>query len=170
MDRIDDLSAPGLRPETVAAYLTEYQRLVRTAALILGDVSSAEDVVQEAFLRFDRASPNPVSERAYLYRIVVSLSRSVVRRRLIALHRSPTHDEITPGADAAALAALERQHIVAALAQLSIRQRQALVLRFYGDLSEAEIAEAMHCKVGTVKATLHQAKRQLAKVLSKEAQ
>jgi RNA polymerase sigma-70 factor (sigma-E family) len=152
----------------VALYVADRARLVRTATLLLGDREAAEDVVQEAFVRLDRRAadlPDVRSRQAYVRQIVVNLSRSALRRRVVALKHLPRPSVPAPAADGEALASLEHDEVVRALRRLSTRQRQALVLRFYEDLSEAEVAEAMGCKVGTVKATLSQAKQALARLL-----
>jgi RNA polymerase sigma-70 factor (sigma-E family) len=157
----------------IALFVTDYTRLVRLATLMLGDRQAAEDVTQEAFIRLDRRShrlADVTSERAYLRQIVVNLSRSALRRRIVAMKHAPRPPADVEGADADALAHIERDQMLHALGRLPMRQRQALVLRFYEDLSEAEIAAAMGCKVGTVKATLSHAKQALARLLDEDSE
>jgi RNA polymerase sigma-70 factor (sigma-E family) len=149
-------------------YFSDYVRLVQTATFLLGDRQAAEDVVQEAFVRLDRriGRLGEISQqRAYVRQVVVNLSRSALRRRVVALKHAPRPVSPSPGADAEVMAALARDDMMTALRRLPARQRQAVVLRFYEDLTEAEIADAMGCKLGTVKATLSQAKRSLASLL-----
>jgi RNA polymerase sigma-70 factor (sigma-E family) len=157
----------------IALFSSDYSRLVRLATLMLGDSQAAEDVTQEAFIRLDRRARrmgDVAFERAYLRKIVINLSRSALRRRIVAIKHAPRPASHAPGADAGALEHLERDKMLAALRRLPTRQRQALVLRFYEDLSEAEIADAMGCKIGTVKATLSHAKQALANLLDKDSE
>jgi RNA polymerase sigma-70 factor (sigma-E family) len=145
--------------------------LVGLAALLLHDASAGEDIVQEAYVRVAaarKAPDEPELLRAYLHRTVVNLARSTLRRRLVAaryLQRQPgpvpTDDHTYPTLDAAI--------VVPALKALPRRQREALVLRYYGDLSEAETAAAMGVSVGTVKSTTARALHALeAKLASHE--
>jgi RNA polymerase sigma-70 factor (sigma-E family) len=161
------------QPPVVVADLADYARLVRSATLLLNDVQSAEDVVQEAFVRLDRRTrrlTEVASQQAYVREVVVNLSRSALRRRVVALKHAPRPTPPAPSADTAVMAALARDELVAALRRLPSRQREALVLRFYEDLTEAEIANAMGCRPGTVKATLSQAKKSLARLLGDDGE
>ena len=140
-------------------YLTEWRSLVRLAALLLGDVGAGEEVVQEAFVRLSAKGGgwDAGFEPAYLRAAVVNLSRSSLCRRVVAARHVPRARDPQDGADQAAVRAFERSAIVAALQRLPRRQREALALRYYGDLSLAEIAVVMGVAVGTVKSTLSRA-------------
>ncbi|MFC4907962.1 RNA polymerase sigma factor [Actinomadura gamaensis] len=144
--------------------------LVRTALLIVGDRATAEDVVQEAFARVHRRLPE-LSDRddllPYLRTAVVNGCRSVLRRRRLRLR--PAHDPSVWSAEAAAIVAEEHREVHAALSGLPARQREALVLRYYLDLTEAEIAEAMGISAGTVKSTTSRALAALARTLGGKA-
>jgi RNA polymerase sigma factor (sigma-70 family) len=160
----------------VDLYLAHWDRLVRLAALLLDDVAESEDIVQDAFVRFNlsrqkRGRLRPIeSETAFLTTIVVNSARSSLRRRLIGrravadLKRSqgPHFDE---GADAAVFAAFERQAMVAALRRLPRRQREAVVLRYYGNFALDDIARMTVVSVGTAKSNLSRGRDALAKVL-----
>jgi RNA polymerase sigma-70 factor (sigma-E family) len=133
-----------------------YRPLVRLAALLLADRGAAEEVVQDAYVRLHQRwhrLRDPDQALSYLHTSVVNGARSAlrhrgVRERYLAGIR-PVPD--APSAEAGALTVLEHQRIVAALRTLPVRQREALVLRYYADLSEAEIAEAMGVSRGAVK-------------------
>lgn len=127
--------------------------LVRLATLLLRDGSLAEDVVQDAVVACLRRRPDdPGAALAYLRRAVVNTAHSALRRRMVALRHRPAAAPDAPAADEGALAAVERDAVVRALKQLSARQREAVVLRFYADASEKQAAAAMGVSVGSVKA------------------
>ena len=135
-------------------YRQHYRSLLRLAALLLDEPAACEDVVQEAYIRVRSASGalrDPSKALAYLRQTVVNLSRSTLRRRLVALRHAPKPMPDAAGADEGAFARLERAAVVRALAELPRRQREAVVLRYYGDLSEAQIAAAIGVSPGAVK-------------------
>lgn len=143
----------------------QWMPLVRTASLMLGGRAAAEDVVQEAFVRLDRhlrRLPDEASEVRYLRTIVVNLCRSTIRRRLIALKHAPQSTNEVTGVEAQAIAHQACVEVTDALLSLPVRQRQALVLRFYADMTEREVAEVMGISVGTVKSSVSRAKDALA--------
>ena len=123
----------------------------RLAYLLTGDRALAEDLVQDAFVRMFgrfRDLRNPDAFEAYLRRTVVNLSRSHFRRRRVEL----AYLERAAGAPSGANPELgAREEMWEALLRLPDRQRTAIVLRYYEDLSEVETADAMRCPVGTVK-------------------
>jgi RNA polymerase sigma-70 factor (sigma-E family) len=129
--------------------------LVRLAYLLGAD--DPEDLVQEAFVRLHRKRGmlrNPDSALAYLRSTVCNLSRSRIRHLRMARRR---HAQLAEREDivSAELHALHNESIrelLGAVEELPIRQRQALVLRYWLDLSERETAEALDVAVGTVKA------------------
>jgi RNA polymerase sigma factor (sigma-70 family) len=149
-------------------YLREWAPLVRLAAMLLDDTSAAEDVVQEAFVRFslkgfDRDTLD--SPIAYLRRIVVNLSRNTLRRRLVAARHAPRPDDPGGPADGSTLEAAEREEVLTHLRRLPRRQREAVVLRYYGELSMAEMAAAMGVALGTAKSTLSKGTAGLAEMM-----
>jgi RNA polymerase sigma-70 factor (sigma-E family) len=132
-------------------YAQHAPEAVRLAYLLTGDRALAEDLVQEAFVRMFgrfRDLRNPDAFRAYLRTTVVNLSRShfrrvKVERAYLERRRPPAYLEAPdPG---------PRDELWSALSRLGDRQRAAIVLRYYEDLSEAETAEVLRCPVGTVK-------------------
>jgi RNA polymerase sigma-70 factor (sigma-E family) len=152
-------------------YYGHYHALVRLAVLLVHDVQTAEEVVQDAFEAMHLASRRlRDSERAlqYLRQTVVNRSRSVLRhRKVVDLHApKPAPDE--PSAEHAALAILERSAVAAALRALPERQREAIALRYYADFSEADIAKAMGISKGAVKSHTARAMASLKTMLTQE--
>jgi RNA polymerase sigma-70 factor (sigma-E family) len=143
------------RADPLAVLFTQhYAQLLRTAVLLLGDFAAGEDVVQEAYIRVSsvvRRSDLTVGV-GYLQRTVVNLARSDLRRRVVALRHAPKAMPDAAGADHGALALLESAALLAALKTLPKRQREAVVLRYCCDQSEAETAHLMGVSPGAVKA------------------
>ena len=130
-------------------YSLHYRPLTRLATLLVRDAVTAEDVVQDAFVAMRSAWPrlgDTEKALAYLRQAVVNRSRSVLR------HRSVTGTNLQQAsAGHGALDLLDQPAAVAALLGLPERQREAIVLRFYADLSEDQIAAAMHISRGAVR-------------------
>ena len=140
--------------QLTALYTVHYRSLVRMAAFLTGDRDNAEEVVQDAYVKVHgswRGLREPDKAEAYLRTAVVNLSRSRLRRRQVAAKHQPEPLLDTASAESTALRAVQREAVVHALQQLPRRQREAVVLRYYGDLSEAQTASAMGCSVGAVK-------------------
>jgi RNA polymerase sigma-70 factor (sigma-E family) len=149
-----------VRPEwsadraVIELYSQHYRALVRLAALLVRDTPTAEEVVQDSFVAMSggwQRLRDTEKALAYLRQAVVNRSRSVLRHRTVVdknLQKAPPD---MPSAEHGALVLLERSAVVAALRGLPDRQREALVLRYYADLSEAEIATAMGISRGAVK-------------------
>ena len=135
-------------------YTAHYRSLVRLSALLLGDAAVAEEVVQDAFVamhgKWGRLR-EPEKAAAYLRQAVVNRSRSALRRRGVEERHAEAADGAGPSAEHSALHLLDRDAVMAALRSLPHRQREVLVLRYYGDLSEAEIAGAIGISQGAVK-------------------
>jgi RNA polymerase sigma-70 factor (sigma-E family) len=153
-------------------YAGHYNQLVRLALLLVHDVQTAEEVVQDAFEAMHKAERRlRDSEKAlsYLRQTVVNRSRSVLRhRKVVDLHPPrPAPDE--PSAEHAVLVLLERSAVVSALRLLPERQREATVLRYYADLSEADIAKAMGISRGAVKSHTARAIAALKSILEQRA-
>ncbi|MEJ2854786.1 MULTISPECIES: SigE family RNA polymerase sigma factor [unclassified Saccharothrix] len=168
--RIQDGVAPApTGPLTLEdLYRQHRMRLVRLALLLVDEPSTAEDVVQEAFTGLHRNWSRLRDAQAavgYLRTAVVNGSRSVLRRRKTARDYTPPHVANARSAESLAMLTAEHQAVVKALSQLPPRQREVLVLRYYGDLSEAEIAEATGISKGTVKSTASRALDALQKIM-----
>jgi len=137
-----------------ALYSAHYRSLVRLAVLLVRDTATAEEVVQDAFVAIHgawRRLRDPDKALAYLRQSVVNRSRSVLRHRAVVEKYAPKGLPDAPSAENGAIGELERSAVIEALRNLPTRQREALVLRYYGDLSEAEIADAMGISKGAVK-------------------
>lgn len=149
-------------------YRQQRLRMVRLAILLVDEPATAEDVVQEAFTGLHRNWSGLRDKQAalgYLRTAVVNGSRSVLRRRKTAREYTPPHQAAARSAESLAMLTAEHQAVVSALAKLPPRQREVLVLRYYGDLSEAEIAEATGLSKGTVKSTASRALDALHKIM-----
>ncbi|MFF5204942.1 RNA polymerase sigma factor [Streptosporangium sp. NPDC000396] len=155
---------PAFSPdaELVAFYRDHRLDLVRLAVLLVGDRETAEDVVQDVFARLHRSWRPGVTTLAYVRTCVLNGSRSVLRRRAVALRRAERVTDLVDSAETAALIGESRREVLVALGRLPRRQREALVLRYYLDLPDAEIAEAMGVRESTVRSTTARA---LAKLL-----
>ncbi len=151
----------------LAALLEEsYPQSVRTAYLILGNQPDAEDAVQEAFLRawkFRHSIALESSVRAWLYRVVVNTCNSKLRRDIPRrLRGAPDHDlDESPNLEDASDRFAVVNDMTGALKDLPAHLRVVVVLRYYADLSEREIAIAIGRKQGTVKSRLNEARRRL---------
>ena len=155
-----------------ALYAERYRSLVRLATLLVGDVATAEEVVQDSFVALHanwRRLQDIGKAAGYLRQCVVNRSHSVLRHRGV-VNRSvlqPLPD--VPSAEAEAMKVLSRSAVITALQGLSPRQREALVLRYYAGLSEAQIASTMGITKGAVKSNVSRAMSALRAVLAEEA-
>jgi RNA polymerase sigma-70 factor (sigma-E family) len=137
-------------------YLRHADDAVRLAYLLTGDRALAEDLVQDAFVRLAGRLVHlrdPGAFHAYLQRTVVNLSRSYFRRKKVErayLERAGGVAR-TQAASMSDRSLDDREDLWRALGRLSERQRAAIVLRFYEDLSERRVAELLNCRPGTVK-------------------
>jgi RNA polymerase sigma-70 factor (sigma-E family) len=143
---------------------------LRLAYLVTGDRALAEDLVQEAFLRvFGRFTDlrDPGAFEAYLHRTVVNMARKhfrrgkVERRYVAGLKAARPTQSVEP--DLTIRASLRD-----ALLRLPDRQRAAIVLRYYADMSEAQASELLRCRPGTVKSLVSRGLESLRSVIDHE--
>jgi RNA polymerase sigma-70 factor (sigma-E family) len=156
----------------IELYTVQYKALVRLAAMLVRDTSTAEEVVQDAFIAMHdgwHRLKDAEKALAYLRQAVVNRSRSVLRHRMVVEKNAPKPAPDMPSAEHGAMALLERSAVIAALRGLPERQREAIVLRYYADLSEAEIAAAMRISRGAVKSHTARAMASLKAVLEQDA-
>ena len=154
-------------------YAAHWRQLVRLSVLLVRDQGVAEEVVQDAFVavhaRWSRLR-DPERALAYLRQAVVNRSRSALRHRAVverhAVRRTTEPDE--PGADVATLDARRREAVLDALRSLPQRQREVLALRYYLDLSEVEIADALGISRGSVKSHASRGAAALRALLEEE--
>ena len=152
-------------------YAAHWRQLVRLSVLLVRDVATAEEIVQDAFVAVhDRWSKLRDHDRAlaYLRQSVVNRSRSALRHRgVVARHAArETAPPAVPGAEENALARDRRGAVLDAMRELPDRQREVLALRYYLDLSEAQIAEALGISKGAVKSHASRGSATLRSLLS----
>jgi RNA polymerase sigma-70 factor (sigma-E family) len=145
-----ELGASPPRPAFDDVYAAEHAPLVRLAALLLGSSAAAEDVVQDAFAKLHPRFGTVHHPAGWLHTAVVRACSNERRRWGVArrhVHRLAVGDGVDPPV----------HELVASVRRLPPRQRAVVVLRFYADLTEADIASALGVRVGTVKSSLHRA-------------
>jgi RNA polymerase sigma-70 factor (sigma-E family) len=173
VDPVTETPAPPAEAagQVTALYEAHATGLVRLAMLMLGDQSSAEDVVQDAFLGLYRrwgALSDPERAVAYARSSVLNGCRDALRRRSRKIPAALLEPNAA-SAEAHVLLAEEHREVLAALRRLPDRQREAVVLRHCLGLPEDEVAQAMSISRGTVKSASHRGLAALARIL-KEAQ
>jgi RNA polymerase sigma-70 factor (sigma-E family) len=173
-------AGPGLAgPATAERAVTQLYEahalgMIRLAHIMLGDRQSAEDVVQEAFCGLYRRWSH-LSDRGsavhYLRSAVLNRCRSVLRRRTTsrAPHGLAGPAEPARSAESAVLSIAERDEIMRAVRRLPPRQREALVLRFYLDLSAEETATTMGISPSSVRSATHRALASLGRMLQEQS-
>jgi RNA polymerase sigma-70 factor (ECF subfamily) len=138
--------------------------LLRLAMVLTGDRELSEELVQEAFVRFYRSGsvPAPGAELAYLRRTVVNLCHGHHRHLRVVRSRRTEVDRDHAPAEVDAVRRDGQRQVAAAVRGLPRRQRDCIVLRFYADLTDTEIAETLGISPGSVKTHLHRARAALA--------
>ncbi len=162
----------SLTPDDAGAAVSDLYRqywagLVRLAVLVMEDRQAAEDVVQEAFAELYRHWPLRESGAAlgYLRTTVLNRCRSVLRRRKAARLYIPPHEAPNPSAESFAVVGEDRLQVRQALRALSTRAREVLVLRYYLDLSFAEISQTLGISESTARSTSSRALANLTQKL-----
>lgn len=160
--------------ELTTLFRRHHLDLVRLATMLTGERSTAEDVVQDAFERVhaaqDRLARSGGVGVSYLRTAVINGCRGVYRKRKTACR----YEVITPSgtgqvsAEQEVIRAERYREVAAALARLPRRRREVLVLRYYLELSEAEIAKTLNISPGTVKSSAARGLAALAKTLGEE--
>ena len=154
--------------------------LIRLAVVMLGDRPAAEDVVQEAFCGLYRrwhALSDSTNAVAYVRSSVINGCRSALRRRVRQaafvgfdfVGSDQPGESASASAESAALLGEEHRQVLLAIRRLPSRQREALVLRYYLDLNEGEIASSMRISRGTVKSTTSRALAALGRILEDQS-
>jgi RNA polymerase sigma-70 factor (sigma-E family) len=150
-------SAPGIED----LYHHRRLSLVRLAVLLVDDLPTAEDVVQDAFTALFRRHGHRLAAlddpEAYLRTSVVNAARSVLRRRRTVRAHTPAPEEHVPAPEEDVLLHEDHREVLAALHTLTRRQREVLVLRYWSHLTEAEIATTLGLSRGAVKSTASRA-------------
>ncbi|MGH9294777.1 MAG: SigE family RNA polymerase sigma factor [Acidimicrobiales bacterium] len=154
---------PETGPETASFedfYLAHFDRLVRLAFVLTGSRELSEDLVQDSFVRLHRHYDRIETPDRYVRQIVVNACRSHFRKSGRERERRPLL-YVIDGADPAA-----GGELADVLMELPYRQRAAVVLRYYSDLSEIEIAEVLGCRPGTVGSLIHRGLARLREALN----
>jgi RNA polymerase sigma-70 factor (sigma-E family) len=178
--------SPGAAAAVTTLYAEHALGLVRLAVVMTGDRAGAEDIVQDAFLglyrRWDRLS-DMTAPLAYLRVSVVNGCRTALRRRSRlglwpGAGAGDGLDEVAPAAgfgppaesaESSVLLGEEQRTVAAALRRLPRRQREAVVLRYYLDLSIDEAAQVMGVSPGTVKSATHRARAAVGRILREQS-
>lgn len=152
-----DLDTVVVSEDIESAYRRLYPQLVRLAFLLVDTPEHAEEAVQDAFAKAYPKWGRVQNPDAYMRIAVVHTCRSVQRRRAL-LRRTPARrvDDAMLGAD----------HVADVVRRLPLKFRQVVVLRYYLQLTDPEIAHTLGMAVGTVKSTLHRARAQMREELS----
>jgi RNA polymerase sigma-70 factor (sigma-E family) len=158
VELLESPGADGCEQALAAVYSADFERLVRLAYLLTGSRAIAEDLVQDSFLRLHDRWDEVRAPSAYLRTVVVNACRGHHRRarRESAAFADLVRDGVQP----------ETPVLLDALARLPYRQRAALVLRFYEDRPEAEIAALLGCRPATVRSHVHRGLAALRKVIT----
>jgi RNA polymerase sigma-70 factor (sigma-E family) len=169
----DPLDLADARNAVAALYEAHALGLIRLAVIMLGDRPAAEDAVQEAFYGLYRrwhALSDTTNALADVRSSVINGCRSALRRRVRQLTLAGAEQpRESDSAESSALLSEEYRQVLLAIRRLPSRQREALVLRYYLDLDEAEIAASMRVSRGTVKSTTSRALAALGRLLEDQS-
>jgi RNA polymerase sigma-70 factor (sigma-E family) len=141
--------------EVTALYLTHYRPLVRIAALLVQDLAAAEEIVQDSFVAVHaawRRLPDAEHALSYLHRSVVDRSRAALRQHVVVDKLAPRLAPDVPSGHGEASIEVERSAFISALWTLPPRQREVVVLRYFADLPETQVASATGISETAVKA------------------
>ena len=165
----DPSAAPGEETERprvsfVEVYSANYRRLVEVARFTTGSLVLAEELVQDAFVDLYRRFDDVAQPEAYLRRAVMSRCTSWVRRVVVERRHGERSDPIP----AAGRDPVDREVVDAVASLPTARLRAVIVLRYFADWSEHDIATALGCRPGTVKSLLSRARSMLERKLSND--
>ncbi|HEY6315204.1 MAG TPA: SigE family RNA polymerase sigma factor [Streptosporangiaceae bacterium] len=156
----------------VEVFTGQYASLVRLAAMLLDDSHTAEDVVQDAYVRVAARHyrlRDPHKALAYLRQTVVNLARNSLRHRLVARrHAASSLLLVAASAEDDAIGRFERQAVIRGLRALPRRHREVLVLRYYLQCSVEETGELLGLSAGSVKAYASRGFKQLKALVDEQ--
>jgi RNA polymerase sigma-70 factor (sigma-E family) len=155
-----------------ALYGAHWSGLVRLATLLTRDASVAEEIVQESFVALHRrwgSLSDQAAAHGYLRTSVVNGARSALRHRGVQEKYRPAPPPEPSGPEERAVQSTEDAAVLAALRTLSRRQQEVLVLRYYADMSEQDIASTLGMTKGAVKSHAHRGVAALREALSARA-
>jgi RNA polymerase sigma-70 factor (sigma-E family) len=154
-------AAASAEPQIDELYQHRRLELVRLALLLVDDLPTAEDVVQDAFAALFRRHGDRLTglddPEAYVRTSVVNGARSVLRRRRTVRAHVPEREGHVPPPEEHVLLREEHAEVLDALRRLTRRQREVLVLRYWSNLTEAQIADTLGLSRGAVKSTASRA-------------
>jgi len=153
-------SGPRVYESIEVCYERLYPRLVRLAFLLVDTQEQAEEAVQDAFAKAYSKWDRVLEPDAYMHTAVVNTCRAVQRRRALVRRTPEPRPTNARGADEVA------DHVADVVRRLPVTLRQVVVLRYYLQLSEPEIARTLGIALGTVKSSLHRARARLKEELS----
>lgn len=150
-----------------ALYDQHFRSMVKLASMYVDDRETAEEVVQDAFVKLLSGSYRIEDGKhaPYLRQMVLNGARSMLRKRRVRRLHAPEQPGPVAAAEESGVANTERTRILAAIRELPEKQASVLILRYYLDLSEAEIAETLGIARGSVKSHAHRGLAKLQKVL-----
>lgn len=168
LDRVPDAAEPTRDAGVRALYERSHADMVRFAAFLTGDAHQAEDIAHEAFVRvfdaWDRIDDHARVD-AYLKATVVNLVRGKHRRDVVAQRRGTTHLTVVASAEDTAMGHVGRERVLAAVADLPLRQRACVVMRHWMRMTETEIAATLDLSVGSVRTHIKRGTETLKRTL-----
>lgn len=164
-------AAPRVESSLPALYDNHYQTMVRLASMYVDQREAAEEIVQDAFVKLLKGNYRITegAEAAYLRRMVVNGAHSALRRRRVRRRHVPDEPGPVAAAEDEGVDRSERERILHAIRQLPRNQAAVIVLRYYLDLTEAEIAETLGIARGSVKSHAHRGLAKLQKILGPDS-
>lgn len=158
---------PERAPDLPELYERYFRSLVKLASMYVDDRESAEEVTQDAFVKLLAGNYRiePGKEGPYLRSMVLNGARSQLRKRQVRRANKPEPPGLVAAAEVGGMGAVVRDEMLIAVRTLPEKQAAVLILRYYLDLSEAEIAETLGIARGSVKSHAHRGLAKLAKLL-----
>ncbi len=160
-------AVPRAESSLPALYDSHYETMVRLASMYVDQRETAEEVVQDAFVKLLKGNYRIAdgAEAAYLRRMVVNGAHSTLRKRRVRRRHVPDEPGPVAAAEEEGVNRSERERILDAVRRLPKNQAAVIVLRYYLDLSEAEIAQTLGIARGSVKSHAHRGLAKLQKIL-----
>ncbi len=154
-------------PDLSDLYERHYRSLVKLASFYVDDLETAEEVTQDAFLKLIGGNYHiePGREAPYLRSMVLNGARSMLRKRRVRRLHKPDPPGLVAAAEVGGIAATADTDMLRALRSLPEKQAAVLILRYYLDLSEADIAATLDIARGSVKSHAHRGLAKLAKLV-----
>lgn len=148
-------------------YDEHFRSMVKLASMYVDTREAAEEVVQDAFVKLVAGNYQIESgkEGPYLRRMVLNGARSALRKRRVRRLHTPDKPGLVAAAEVSGVASVERDEMLTAVRKLPEKQASVLILRYYLDLSEVDIAETLEMAPGSVKSHAHRGLKKLQTML-----